>query len=295
MKLTSILPAMKLTSILPALCVATTLGLASMAQAQIQVVNSATSGNIQSPASATDDLYSIANYDNTGGEYIAVVVAAASQNSLSLPSAGSMTVTFDGAAMTNISLAGGDYGAGIWILKDPTDGVGEFVFDFNTNISGESGDVGWQVGLISLSGVNESAGANNDGIIIQDSMDQAGETFTAPELSAGDFFLMGNGALNSIGLPNYLTQTGESPSGSTVNFFGDNDPAGGGNRSYNAEYAILENGDMSGLLNNEAIFSSSGKTRNGVRPLIFLDAIPEPTSAAMMLGALGLLALRRRK
>ncbi|MEM1060172.1 MAG: PEP-CTERM sorting domain-containing protein [Verrucomicrobiota bacterium] len=287
---------------------------ASQAQAQISVVNSAVTGNLQESQGGGDASFTISNYNNTGGEYLLLAVTAVSgtnsaNNSLTIPSSG-ISVTFGNGgggsdALTMVAEVGQTdtrYYTSIWVLTDPFAGQADLTFDFNADIaSGTTGGAAaWQFGVVSLVNVNEAT--NGNGIIYNAAMPQNGDLITtadAPGLDANSFFFLSQATINSITIPNYLTPTSAPPnppppSGSTVNLFGEDDPAGGGVRSYNALYAELEAADLD--INGDLQIIGNGTTRSAAsRRAIILDGIliPEPSSAAMLIGAFGLLAFRR--
>jgi len=227
-----------------------------------------------------------------------MVVTAASLNSLNLPLNGTgISASFDGDSIDilptfNTNYANTNYWAGIYVLETPSAGTGTLSFDFNANISGTpgagdppnpSGTTTWQIGVFSLSNVDLT-----NPILVEDYMSSGGETYTDPLLSAGDFFLMGQSAFGDFGTPNYTTEDG-----SQVVFF--NNQSANGSRSYQSEYAILTEDDLVGT---SITFDSNGTTRgSGSRPTIIFNSvlIPEPTSGALLMGAFGLLALRRRR
>jgi hypothetical protein len=172
-------------------------------------------------------------------------------------------------------------------------------FDFNTNISqgllpDTNGTTAWHFGVVSLVNVNETAGANNDGIIVSQNLGATGTTLTHADLNADDFVFMSETAILDISQPNYVTPTGLAPTGSTMNFYGDNDAPGSGSRGFSVSYAALAPGDISG--GDTVIISSNGTTRTAAsrRALVFDGVVPEPVSATLMLTGAGMMMLRRR-
>ncbi|MEM1059764.1 MAG: PEP-CTERM sorting domain-containing protein [Verrucomicrobiota bacterium] len=278
---------------LPALAVTALLGLALPTQGQISLVNTFDSGNLTSTNNAgntgTNDSFST-TYDNMGANYMAVVLTVVSVNNLNLPSNGTgVSVTFAGTPVTIASAFDSGYSnnsfwSAIYLLESPAAGSGTFDFNFNANITDPADDAtsSWRLGIFSLDGVDLS-----NPVLVTDLMSTGGETYSDPALSAGDFFIQGQAAFNTIGAPNYQTPEDSAQllyDAQSVN----------GTRTYQAEFGTLVAGDVVG---DSVLFDPKGTTTRGSarRPTVIFNAIPEPTSAALLFGAVGLLALRRRR
>ena len=280
-------------------------GAGTTASADIIVVNTADSGNLSSTTTGGNDSGAIAGYNNTGGEYLVLALTAGSgtnstSSALSIPASG-IDVTFGAQTFTKVAELGQTvktFYTSVWILKDPVSGTDDITINFNANISSgllpdTTRTAAWQFGVVSLKNVNETAGANADGVLIVQAIGQTGTTLTNPALNDNDFVLMSETAgATDIGLPNYVTPTGTA--GSTVELYGDNNPTGGGSRGFSVSYAALVGGDISGA-GDTVVISANGITKSSANrvAVAFDGVVPEPASLVLL--ALGGLALLRRK
>ncbi|WFB36187.1 PEP-CTERM sorting domain-containing protein [Kiritimatiellota bacterium B12222] len=281
---TTYLSILYLTIFLAALC-------APSIQAQVTITNSLDSGNLISTSGTGNDSYAT-TYNNMGGDLLAVVMTVGSVGNLNLPTNGTgISVSFDSVAVPIISAFDSGYGnssffSSIYILETPSAGSASLNFDFGTNITdgvlSDNNTSTWRLGVFSLGNVDPT-----NPIIITDLMATAGETYSDPLISAGDFFLQGQAAFGDFGTPtNYSTSAGSETSfydAQSVN----------GSRSFQVEYGSLVAGDLVGT---SVTFSSDGDTRSSSRrPTVIINAIPEPSSLVLLLSALaGWVFLRRR-
>lgn len=256
---------------------------AASAHAGIVSGNSAASGAIN----GVDGTDTGAMTYNNDGDFLVAVITASSHSGLD-ENFMSPTVTYGGMSLTQVTQGRyRGYGwAAVYYLTDPTVGEASFSVDFGGNfVPVDNG--AWEFGLISLFNVDETApvagsvGSNN---IITSTIDSA----TPGAISAGDFLLVGDGAQYEIATPHYHV-----PTGSELNFYHNGSPNVGTNREeYASTYATLASGDLSGSNNDELIIAPSRPRSGGLAAVVF-NAVPEPTSLALL--ALGSLVLAQRR
>ncbi|MEX0652758.1 MAG: hypothetical protein WD534_01760 [Phycisphaeraceae bacterium] len=178
----------------------------------------------------------------------------------------------------------------MYYLADPATDSNTLSVDFGADILPTAGNGAWEIGAVSLSGVDEadpiagvlSTSSNNDPLIM--------ESGTPGAITAGDFLLLSAGNDGSTGTPTYTV-----PTGSQTILYDNNSPTGtSGGRSYDAIHATLAAGDLSGDNGDEVVLGAETRTRNGAHTGVVFNAIPEPASLSLLASG-GLLLLPRRR
>jgi len=254
------------------------------ARAQITWGNFDSSGSLA--GSAGDDSFTTGAFINNG-DFLVVSLGAGDDNGDLLPDLTPPTVTFGSQVMT---LAGDnqrsnrDYAA-IYYLENPNMGSFTFTVDFGADVMDTDGAI--NVGYLSLFNVDETNPIAASGPI----QNNATETISAisDPVLAGDLLLVSITADNSIDYPQYTTATGQPTDTSTQIYSGS---LTGNPRDVQSYFVSLVDGDIDGA--GDVVLSlEDARSETGLG--IVFNAIPEPTSAAMILGGLALIALRRRR
>jgi hypothetical protein len=259
---------------------------ASATRATIIMGNTGTSGEI--PAVTGNETGSFIFTNNA--DFLAVAISMSSDNDMSSGLA-SPTVTYNGDPLTEVdSTQRGDDGwVGIFYLDSPSIGGHTLSVSFDDALALDGG--AWQIGALSLSNVDESNPIAGSATTIT-----GGTGYTIPSsstglISEGDFLLVAVAADNVTGDPHMVIDT-------TLNgtiLYDSNEPAGAGNRDYDAMYWALGEDDISGVDDDEVLLVNSGNSRVHAGIGVVFNAIPEPGTFALLTLAGLLAAVFRRR
>ena len=261
-------------------------GMTSMnAGAKVIVNNTQSSGEIL--AAAGNDSATM-SYNNNG-DFLAAVVTVSGNDGVTRP-VPTPTVSFGPDNL--IQQASGQRRAHGWssifYLADPTAGAQTFSVDFGASAVSEDNGA-WEFGVLSLSNVDET-----DPIASSDGWDRnQTHTFTSSVpggIDTLDLLLVGSAAEYEHPDPHWHV-----PTDSQTSFYYNGSPTGANRHEYNAMYANLADGDLSGTSNDELLISQAPESRlGGYSGVVFNGIIPEPATLTL-LGVGGLLLGNRRR
>jgi len=232
---------------------------------------------------------------NNNGDFLAVAVAAVADNGNLTSDTISPTVTYNGVPLTSAASRqrGGREWVGLFYLANPAIGSNSLAVNFGDDVLTEPGNGAWEIGAVSLSGVDET-----DPIAATLSTESNANPLSLPGLpgaiTPGDFLLLASGNDSSTGTPTYTVPTDSQ----TILFDNDNPSNTTGGRSYDSIFATLAAGDI----DSDAVSLGGEEHRSGAHAAVVFNSLPEPEppvvpepATLVLTGLAGVALMRRRR